>query len=217
MSKEDHGFLLIPELEGPQRAFDAWIFKDQIMDNLIRLVDKIDASKVLPKSMIIWKDLKPLFRFIIDKTACQKRNMNLDFMSFRAEVLQNLKDTREDTTIFLIPPEKDVLKCCVELIKDYQSKEIKKVFYLIIYPQRNFFIKNEISRLEDSERFFQRVLDFNIDMIPFDNDLVSLEYKASLRELYISHEYTMHNLAAESIYRLNMMLGIPKSTFIKGN
>ena len=87
--------------------------------------------------------------------------------------------------------------------------------HLVFYPQRTFMIKFDLKQ-SASANLFDRIHDFNFDLLPLDNDLLSLEYKPSLLELFVSREYNCHNMAAESLFRLETTYGTFKSVLIKG-
>lgn len=55
--------------------------------------------------------------------------------------------------------------------------------------------------------FGNRIYDFNFDLIPLSNDLLSLEYPLTLDEMFKSKEFNVHNLAAESLQRIQLVFG----------
>ena len=57
----------------------------------------------------------------------------------------------------------------------------------------------------------------NIDLIPIDLDLLSLEKDNSLKEIYIDNDLTSINDLANSVVKLEMIFGKIKYKYIKGD
>jgi|JI6StandDraft_1071083.scaffolds.fasta_scaffold09921_6 hypothetical protein len=58
--------------------------------------------------------------------------------------------------------------------------------------------------------------DFSFDLIPIDHDLYSLEIKC-FKELFVDQDYSIYNLVAESIHRLQCVFGRVRNIFGKGS
>lgn len=56
-----------------------------------------------------------------------------------------------------------------------------------------------MDEMDISHFFGANIYDFNFDLVPLAEDLLSLEYPLALEEMFRSGEYNVHNLAAESL------------------
>ena len=60
------------------------------------------------------------------------------------------------------------------------------------------------------------VYDFNLDVIPLDDSLLTLDDRCSKSELFSSKEFNSVNRVAESINKMQMVFGKAKAFFAKG-
>ena len=187
-----------------------------MLENLMKLVDKIDPSRRAYKSIVVPEDLRMLINLIIQIEQFQDRKLDLQFIS--EALVSKLAETDYPLMIFVIPPLKNMLDLVVRVITELSKvkKPTNRVFHLVFYPQRTFMIKYHIKE-DKILQYFAKVHDFNFDLIPFSSDFLSLEYKQSMKEIFVTKEYNCHNLAAESLFRLETIFGRFKSTFLKGN
>lgn len=59
-------------------------------------------------------------------------------------------------------------------------------------------------------------MDFNFDLIPLENDLLSLEMADSLKDTYLNHGLCLYQQVAESLQRLQVIHGQCKDIMGKG-
>lgn len=81
--------------------------------------------------------------------------------------------------------------------------------YMLIYPRRDYIGKQIIETMS-SERVKLRlkaIRDLNFDFFPLEDYLLDLDYEQTLSELYLSNEYNVHNLSAESLYKFQLLFG----------
>jgi vacuolar protein sorting-associated protein 33A len=88
-----------------------------------------------------------------------------------------------------------------------------KTYYPVFWPKRSAVCKEYLEARGLLSSFNLR--DFSFDLIPLDNDLYSLEMK-TFKELYIDNEYSIYNVVAESIHRLQCVFGKVRNVFGKG-
>lgn len=58
--------------------------------------------------------------------------------------------------------------------------------------------------------------DFNFDLIPLNTDLLSLENRHTLHEMYVKKEYNSLNLVSQSLLKLQVVFGKTKAWFGMG-
>ena len=83
----------------------------------------------------------------------------------------------------------------------------------MFWPKRSSVCKEYLEERGYLDSFELR--DFSFDLIPLDHDVYSLEMKC-FKELYIDQEYSIYNVVAESIHRLQSVFGKVRNIFGKG-
>lgn len=121
--------------------------------------------------------------------------------------------------LFLIQPTSENMKKAIALIKSSknQPQYIEKPIFLIFYPKRTALAKQilEISKIQEDTHI--EIQDFNFDLIPITQDVLSLELNSSFKELYIDQQLNMCNHMAESIQRIQLIYGKIPNIFAKGD
>lgn len=201
-------------------AVNVQFFTEQCFDNLLRLFDKFCPNKDEKKAIVMPKASKYLMYLIMNESELKNRNFSLLFFPFEKNRVVEWNNLDLDYLIFIIPPETSFLSQVTawsEIVKDGTNKKIQ--IHLVFYPQRTFMIKFDLKQNLtniNSKNLFDRIHDFNFDLLPIDQDLLSLEYKASLLELFVTREYNCHQMAAESLFRLETTFGTFKTVMVKG-
>ena len=90
----------------------------------------------------------------------------------------------------------------------------KTDFYFIFIPGENYEIITFLSGPGLGNRF--TVNSFNIDLIPIDNDLLSMEREGSFRQIYVDNNLTSITDLADSFLKLELCFGKVKHKYIKG-
>ena len=189
---------------------------EQCFDNLLRLFDKICPGKEESKAIVMPKFCKYLMYMIMNEQELKLRNFSLLFFPFDKDKEIQWETIPVKYLVFIIPPDTTMLTNIIhwsERVKSRIKNDIQ--IHLIFFPQRTFMIKFDLKQLA-TPGLFDKIHDFNFDLLPLDRDLLSLEYKASLLELFVSHEYSCHNMAAESLFRLETTFGTFKTVMVKG-
>lgn len=197
-------------------ALNTQFMIEQCFDNLLRLFDKICPGKNESKAIVMPKAYKYLMYLIMNDVELKSRNFSLLFFPFDKDRVVEWHDLPVNYLIFIIPPDFSMLTSVIawsEIVRSGKNKNIE--IHLIFFPQRTFMIKFDL-KTHSSEKLFDKIHDFNFDLLPLDTDLLSLEYKPSLRELFLSREYNCHHMAAESLFRLETTFGTFKAVMVKG-
>lgn len=59
--------------------------------------------------------------------------------------------------------------------------------------------------------------DFSFDLIPLDLDVLSLEMHDSFRDMVIDYDLSLYNYVAESINRIQLVMGTIPNIYCKGD
>ena len=90
----------------------------------------------------------------------------------------------------------------------------KTDFYFIFIPEESYEIINFLAGPGLGNRF--TVKSFSIDLIPIDNDLISMEREGSFKQIYVDNDITSIVDFVDSFIKLELCFGKIKHKYIKG-
>ena len=190
----------------------------QILDNAFSIIEKVNNDKNVPKVMILASTIKALVEDLCidgyDKKRFNDRNLSLVVLA--EDNWAKLSKVTAKQMFFVIPPTKVWLDLSLKLIDELRDPRQERESHLIFIPQGSFLTKYFMKQ-SGSIHQFKSIWDLNLDLVPLSPDLASLEYKDSLKEVFYSKEYTCHNMAAESLYRMQAVFGKPATVLLKGH
>lgn len=190
--------------------------EEMIFQGIMKLSEKIDSNKKTEKVLVFPQELRILITTVFEMSLLSEKNFRIQFYSLDDSSLNQFNDTEKSVMIYFCPPDIQMVQQIVKIAQSYSLKRVKKQHFLVFYPQRTFMIKYDLKR-ESFLNFFEGIFDFNFSLVPFGKHLMSLVYKPSLHELFVSSEYNCHNMAAESLYRLETIYGSFKTIMLKGS
>lgn len=115
----------------------------------------------------------------------------------------------------MIPPKLEVAKLVAKIIKDNEGIGTQKQYMLVFWPQRTILCK-ELLETEGVASSVE-LRDFSFDLIPLDLDLLSLEMHDAFRDMVIDQDFSIYNYVAESINRIQLIMGTIPNIYIKGD
>ena len=211
--------------ENPVSPIDLTIFKEQIEQNLLNIIDHLpnqEKSLILEKSciskLIFFTKIEPLRqRQVKDNISILKKTppvvktpILLYIIPSKKEILEIIQSHIEDnfnktSMLAYIPKEKEPKK----------DEEIKKEFHIIFVPkittECNLFIKNS-----DFALFFH-THNLNMDVYPLDYDLLSLEDYTSFYDLYVAQNLNSLSVLARVIIKYESIYGKIQYKYYKGS
>ena len=116
----------------------------------------------------------------------------------------------EDLMIIICQPDKDILDKALEsyLILN------QTFFHFIFIPIETYELINFLMGPGIGNRY--SVTSFNIDLVPIDNDLISMEKIGSFKKIFADKDTTPISDFAESFIKLEICFGKVKHKYIKG-
>ena len=121
------------------------------------------------------------------------------------------KIVEENNFIFICQPIKEILDIIIQL-----SVILSEIdFNIIFIPEITYELLLFLSDNDLSYRF--KIYNYNIDLIPIDNDLISLEKESSFRQIYLNKDITPINDMANSFIKIEACFGKIKHKYIKGS
>ena len=116
----------------------------------------------------------------------------------------------EDLMIIICQPDKDILDKAIE---SYMILN-QAFFNFIFIPGETYELINFLMGPGIGNRY--SVTSFNIDLVPIENDLISMEKINSFKEIYADKDKTSISDFAESFIKLELCFGRVKHKYIKG-
>ena len=212
--------------ENPVSPIDLNIFKEQIEQNLLTILDLLPK---LEKSLIIEKSLISKLNFFTRIEPLKQRQVN--------ENISILKPTppavQTPILLYIVPPKIEILETIQLHIDDNVKKtssiaysgnkkevkkdeEIKKDFHIIFVPK----ITNECSNfIKNYEKYgaAYHTYNFNMDIFPLDYDLMSLEDYTAFYDLFVQQNLNSISVLARSIVKYESIFGKIKYKYYKGS
>jgi hypothetical protein len=201
--------------EVEKRKINVKIFLEHMKQKLSRILDIICPDKNSSKDLVTVPEIRPLFELIIDPQTLKDRKVSLVWLD--DENINKYEDPDVPKIIFFVPPTTKSVQLIKKFYKMLKKRNYDKKLYLIYYPKRSMMCKYYMDQEKMLVLFENSTYDFNFDLIPLYNDLLSLEYKPAVTEMLVSSEYTCYNLVAESIQRLQMVFGKVPCFLVKGD
>ncbi len=154
-------------------------------------------------------------------------NVEKDFQSKKIEIgkitkistkeknLDVIKQVNEDNIIFIIKPNKDIFNVVVEIHLMLKTKRGDVIDNLIFIPKENYDI---IEYMTTNNMIAEFSIDnFNIDLIPIDIDLFSLENENDIKDIYIDKNLSCISELANSVVKYETCFGKIKYKYLKGD
>jgi hypothetical protein len=216
------------EEDNPVFPIDLSIFKEQIEQNLLNILDSMPKQE---KTLIIEKSLISKLSFFTKLEPLRKRQVHEKLSTFSKEP----PIQKTPILLYMIPSNVDLLEIIQSHIKDNVKKtlpmplpknninnkneeikeeEIKKDFHIIFVPKITNECNNFIKNSEFPERY--HVYNFNMDIFPLDYDLMSLEDYTSFYDLYVEQNLNCISILTRAIIKYESIFGKIKHRYYKG-
>ena len=158
---------------------------------------------------MIDKNCYDLLRVVFNKDDLDK--MKIDKKHFITKELLTNINRNDDPIIFICQPKINIMEIIYQLSLMFENIEIN----LIFIPSETYEIIKFIDFSNLNHRF--QIYNFNMDLIPLDNDLISLEKENSFKQLYLEKDITQINDLVNAFIKLEACFGKIKYKYIKGS
>ena len=129
--------------------------------------------------------------------------------------LDILRQVTEDNIFFIIRPDKEIFNVVVEIHLMLKALRQNLTENLIFIPKENYDIIEYMTTNHMMAEF--NIENFNIDLIPIEIDLLSLEREDSLKEIYIEKDNSCISDLANAVVKLETCFGKIRYKYIKGD
>ena len=133
----------------------------------------------------------------------------------KSRCIEIVKQMKEKLVIYISRPNKDIVNIIAEIHFMLKTLKPNVIEYLIFIPKENFDIIEYMST--NNMIPLSKIENFNVDLIPIDLDLLSLEREDNIKEIYIDKNYSSISDFANSVVKLETCFGKIKYKYIKGD
>ena len=210
--------------ENPVFPVDLSIFKEQIEQNLLNILDlmpKQEKTLILEKSLIsklnFFTKLEPLKqRMVQEKITIFSKSpptentpISLYIIPSKKEFVEIIQSHIEDNI-----NKTSLISYLVKKVEEKKDEEKKKDFHIIFVPK----ITNECNNYIKESNFssLYHIYNFNMDIFPLDYDLMSLEDYTSFYNLYVEQNLNCISVLTRAIIKYESIFGKIKYRYYKG-
>ena len=128
----------------------------------------------------------------------------------------NLEKLQEEMVLFIIKPDRDTFQYNFLETLFFVSSVYKGVETTVIFiPGETYEIIEYMMNNDLNNKF--RIFNFNVDLLPIDNDLLSLENENCFKEIYVDKNFTSISDLANAFVKLESCFGKVKYRYLKGD
>ncbi|CAD8143363.1 unnamed protein product [Paramecium pentaurelia] len=197
----------LTQFEDHQSSFQTAIYQKYLKQKLINKLNQFVGKKVL----VIDQFIADMLNLVVESMQILKEN-GVDQIYY---IDSDQLDVETNQIIFFVNPDRQYMKRIVRIIRNNQLANFNKKYLLIFCPRLNIVCKDYLEK--EAVLGDLIITNFNFDLIPLANDLLSLDMNNCLRPLYIGQDMSILQTVAESIYRMELVHGKFKNIYAKGN
>lgn len=182
-------------------------FREATRRNLLLCLDKCIGSKA-----IIWDDkLTGSVSLIAEYSLLKEHEVGKMFTLAKGK----LPNCEEHHLVYFVRPKLETMKIIAENIKEERAKGSLKEFHIFFVPNKSTLCENKLKDL-NIYGDFSTIDKFDISLIPFENDVLSLEQDKAFYECYVENDFTTLHQVANSLMTLQALYGVIPHILGKG-
>ncbi|KAK7087752.1 vacuolar protein sorting-associated protein 33A-like isoform X2 [Littorina saxatilis] len=129
----------------------------------------------------------------------------------------SLPPSNVQNIVFLTRPRLELMEKIAQNLHHEETKGgYKKEFHLIFVPRKSLLCERKLKE-KGVYGSFSTVEEFNMTLIPFDADLLSMEMNDAFKECYLENDFTSMYYAAQSLMTLQALYGTIQYIHGKGD
>eukprot|EP01125_Pyxidicula_operculata_P012138 TRINITY_DN3985_c0_g1_i5.p1 TRINITY_DN3985_c0_g1~~TRINITY_DN3985_c0_g1_i5.p1 ORF type:complete len:613 (+),score=91.35 TRINITY_DN3985_c0_g1_i5:3199-5037(+) len=184
------------------------LLRDQVINDLRDLLFQADGVEK-NKCLVLDKTLIGPLGLVVEFNILKELGVEKLFY-LEPELVTDLKNV-----IYILQPRSKNVKMIVSHINTFKTMKADKRFYINFVPKR----RTLCDRILEQEGVLENVKlgEFQMDLIPFDKDLVSMELGNILKECMIEGDKTELFTVARALMKFQHQFGIIPNIFGKGD
>ena len=140
---------------------------------------------------------------------------NIHLIDLKQKSFYKLEELKEEMILYIIQPNREVFSIILESYFLISSMFLGVEANIIFIPGESYEIIEYMMANDLLEKF--KIYNFNVDLLPIDNDLLSLEKENCFREIYIDKNLTSISQMANAFLKLETCFGKVKYRYAKGD
>ncbi|XP_052712538.1 vacuolar protein sorting-associated protein 33A-like isoform X1 [Crassostrea angulata] len=185
------------------------LLRDYYRRELLECLDKCLGSKAL-----VWDDaLTGPFGLIAEYSLLKEHEVEKMFPLSD----KGLPPSNVQNIIFVTRPKLHLMEQIAQnLLQEEHKGGFRKEYHIIFVPRKSLLCEK---KLKESGVYgtLHYIEEFNLSMIPFDSDLMSMEMEGAFKECYLENDYTTMFYVAQSLMTLQFLYGIIPNIQGKGD
>ncbi len=184
------------------------VYKQYYLSSFEQLMNSYGIDK--KKTLIISPKYQNFMTYLLTKEI--KSSLNIDIILIKEGISNRL-----ECPIFMINPKISYIDIIINF-HNSKGKNVKDIDFkteIIFIPNETYEILEYIRKKNFD--FFFNIKKYNIDLIPIDKDIFTLDCNNDLRKIYIKNNYSIITQLAKSLIKLESIFGKFKSRYYFGN
>lgn len=176
---------------------------------LLKCLDKCPGSKA-----IIWDDnLTGPVGLLAEYSLLKEHDVGKMFPLVRGRI----PSCEEHNIIFLVRPKLETMDIIAEnILKEEGGRGSNKEYHIFFVPCRSMMCEFRLQEL-GVYGSFNITDEFDLSLIPFDNDVMSLEQETAFSECYLENDLTSIYYVANSVMTIQALFGVIPKIYGKGD
>ena len=142
-------------------------------------------------------------------------NSKIHIVDVNQKSYYNLDELKEEMILYVIQPNKEILLLILESYFLVSSVFKGVETNIVFIPGESYEVIEYMMANELLSKF--KIFSFSVDLLPIDNDLLSLEKENCFREIYIDKNLTGVSELANAFAKLETCFGKVKHRYLKGD
>ena len=120
--------------------------------------------------------------------------------------------------VYLVRPKREDMEALADHV-NLNKMEVKdqKREYSLFFVSKRSTICEKVLEEHDARTVFKIIGEYQLDLIPFDGDVLSMENESAFKELYIEEDPTVLHYVAKSVMKLQHLFGLIPNIKCKGD
>ena len=140
---------------------------------------------------------------------------HIHLIDVKQKSFYKLDELNEEMILYIIQPNREVFSIILESYFLISSMFVGVEANIIFIPGESYEIIEYMMANDLLDKF--KIFSFNLDLLPIDNDLLSLEKDNCLKEIYIDKNLTSISEMANAFVKLESCFGKVKHRYVKGD
>ncbi|KAK3088447.1 hypothetical protein FSP39_019326 [Pinctada imbricata] len=185
------------------------LLRDFYRRELLESLDKCLGTKAL-----VWDDaLTGPFGLIAEYSLLKEHEVEKMFPLSA----NGLPQSNVQNIIFVTRPRLNLMEQIAQtLLQEEHKGGFRKEYHIIFVPRKSLLCERKLKEM-GVYGTLNNIEEFNLSMIPFDSDLLSMEMDSAFRECYLENDYTTMYYTAQALMTLQALYGVIPNITGKGD